>query len=63
MVEDSIANAQSSQRANVATFVLARAYNKTGHDWPVEATAPDWYALYDLISASLDAQCFKKISE
>lgn len=63
MVEDSVANAISSKKANVATFVLSRAYNETGHDWPPEETAPDWDTLYHLISESLDAQGFRKISE
>ncbi|MCA9325685.1 hypothetical protein KDA23_06535 [Candidatus Saccharibacteria bacterium] len=62
MVEDSIANAISSRKANVATFVLGRAYNQTGHDWSPEATAPDWDNLYTLISQSLDEQGFKKIT-
>lgn len=63
MVEDSIANAKSSKKANVATFVLSRAYNQTGHDWLPEETAPDWDTLYHLISKSLDEQGFRKISE
>jgi len=63
MVEDSVANAISSKKANVATFVLSRAYNETGHDWPPEETAPDWDTLYHLVSGSLDAQGFRKISE
>ena len=62
MVEDSVANALSSKRANVATFVLSRAYNVAGHDWPANETATDWDRLYDLISESLDAQGFKKIA-
>ena len=61
MVEDSIANAKSSKKANVATFVLSRAYNKTGHDWSSEETAPDWNTLYRLISKSLDEQGFRKV--
>lgn len=63
MVEDSIANAISSKRANVATFVLGRAYNQSGHDWVPEETAPDWDVLYDLISRSLESQGFKKIDQ
>lgn len=63
MVEDSIANAKSSKKANVATFVLSRAYNQTGHDWPPEETALDWDALYHLISESLEAQGFRKVDE
>lgn len=63
MVEDSVANAQSSKKANVATFVLSRTYNQTGHDWAPDAIAPDWDALYHLISASLEEQGFKKIKE
>lgn len=64
MVEDSIANAKSSKKANVATFVLSRAYNQNGqHDWLPEETAPDWDTLYHLISKSLDEQGFRKISE
>jgi len=61
MVEDSVANAISSKKANVATFVLSRAYNQTGHDWEPDAIAPDWDRLYDLISNSLEVQGFKKI--
>ena len=60
MVEDSVANAISSKKANVATFVLGRAYNQTGHDWSPDAIAPDWDTLYHLISKSLDEQGFKK---
>ncbi len=63
MVEDSVANAISSKKANVATFVLSRAYNQTGHDWSPEETAPDWDTLYHLISESLDSQGFRKVSE
>lgn len=63
MVEDSVANAQSAEKANVATFVLSRAYNQTGHDWSPDAIAPDWDTLYHLISQSLDTQGFHKISE
>jgi len=63
MVEDSVANAISSKKASVATFVLGRAYNQTGHDWPPEEIAPDWDTLYHLISQSLDEQGFRKISE
>jgi|GEM_PF-2494630 len=64
MVEDSIANAKSSKKANVATFVLSRAYNQNGeHDWSPEETAPDWDTLYHLISKSLDEQGFRKASE
>lgn len=63
MVEDSVANAISSKKANVSTFVLSRAYNETGHDWLPEETAPNWDALYDLISQSLEAQGFRKITE
>ena len=63
MVEDSIANAKSSKNANVATFVLSRAYNQNGqHDWSPEETAPDWDALYRLISTSLEEQGFRKIN-
>lgn len=62
MVEDSVANAISSKKANVATFVLGRAYNQTGHDWSPEATASDWDTLYHLISRSLDEQGFRKIN-
>ena len=63
MVEDSVANAQSAKKAGVATFVLARAYNQAGHDWPPEATAADWQALYHLIAASLETQGFRKIEQ
>jgi|JI6StandDraft_1071083.scaffolds.fasta_scaffold31163_3 adenylylsulfate kinase-like enzyme/beta-phosphoglucomutase-like phosphatase (HAD superfamily) len=63
MVEDSIANAQSSRKANVATFVLSQTYNQEGHDWSADAIAQDWDALYNLIADSLEAQGFKKISE
>jgi len=63
MVEDSVANAQSSKKANVATFVLKRAYNQTGHDWESDAIAPDWDTLYTMISGSLEAQGFKKITQ
>ncbi len=63
MVEDSVANAISSKKANVSTFVLSRAYNQTGHDWSPDAIAPDWNALYSLISASLEVQGFRKISD
>lgn len=63
MVEDSVANAISSKKANVATFVLGHAYNQTGHDWSPDATAPDWDTLYHLISRSLEAQGFRKVSE
>lgn len=63
MVEDSIANAISSKKADVSTFVLSRPYNAEGHHWPPEETAPDWDTLYDLISESLDAQGFKRITE
>lgn len=63
MVEDSISNAQSSKRANVATFVLSRVYNHEGHDWAPDAIAPDWETLYELISASLEAQGFRKIAQ
>lgn len=63
MVEDSIANAKSSKMANVATFVLSRAYNQNGHDWPIDAVASDWATLYGLISDSLQAQGFQKIEE
>jgi len=62
MVEDSVANAISSKKANVATFVLSRAYNQTGHDWSPEETAPDWDTLYHLISKSLDEQGFRKVN-
>lgn len=63
MVEDSVANAISSKRANVATFVLSRAYNQNGqHDWAPEETAPDWDTLYHLISKSLGEQGFRKVS-
>lgn len=61
MVEDSVANAKSAKKANIATFVLSRDYNQTGHDWSLEETAPDWDTLYHLISTSLDAQGFKKL--
>lgn len=61
MVEDSIANAQSAKRAKVATFVLSRAYNQSGHDWPIEEAAHDWETLYELIAKSLDEQGFKRI--
>ena len=61
MVEDSVANAISSKKANVATFVLSRAYNQTGHDWSPDAIAPDWDTLYHLISDSLDTQGFRKV--
>lgn len=60
MVEDSVANAQSAKRVGVATFVLSQDYNLAGHDWPLEATAPDWNTLYDLISKSLEEQGFRK---
>lgn len=63
MVEDSVANAISSKKASVATFVLSRAYNQTGHEWPAEETAPNWDTLYDLISQSLETQGFRKTSE
>jgi len=64
MVEDSIANAESSKKANVVTFVLVRTYNQNGqHDWPPEETAADWSELYRLISASLEAQGFRKVGE
>lgn len=62
MVEDSVANAISSKKANVATFVLSRAYNQTGHDWLPEEAAPDWETLYRLISESLDKQGFRKVT-
>lgn len=62
MVEDSVANAISSKKANVATFVLGRAYNQTGHDWSPDAVAPDWDTLYGLIVRSLDEQGFRKIT-
>ena len=64
MVEDSVKNALSAQKAGVASFVLAQAYNQNGkHDWPPEKTAHDWDELYHLISKSLDEQGFRKISE
>ncbi len=63
MVEDSIANAVSAKKANVATFVLSRVYNQAGHDWPLEETAADWDDLYHLIAASLEAQGFRRIDE
>ncbi len=63
MVEDSIANAERSKKANVATFVLERAYNHSGHDWNSDAIAPDWDSLYKLISESLETQGFRKITE
>jgi beta-phosphoglucomutase-like phosphatase (HAD superfamily) len=63
MVEDSVANAKSSKNAGVATFVLSRAYNQTGHDWSLEETASDWDTLYHLISQSLDAQGFRRVHE
>ena len=64
MVEDSIANAKSAQRANVATFVLRRAYNDNeNHDWPQDQTAIDWNELYNLISESLERQGYRKITE
>ncbi len=62
MVEDSIANAKSSKKASVATFVLRQSYNQTGHDWSADAVAPDWNVLYNLISTSLESQGFKKVS-
>lgn len=63
MVEDSVANAISAKKADVSTFVLSRAYNTEGHDWPPQETASNWDGLYDLISASLEAQGFQKITE
>jgi len=63
MVEDSVANAISAKKADVSTFVLSRPYNAEGHDWPPEETASDWDTLYDLISESLDAQGFKRITK
>lgn len=64
MVEDSVQNATDAKNAGIASFVLARAYNQNGkHDWLPEETATDWDELYHLISASLEAQGFKKINE
>lgn len=62
MVEDSISNAKSSKIAGVATFVLSREYNQTGHDWPQAEIAIDWDHLYLLISESLEKQGFHKIN-
>jgi len=62
MVEDSIANAKSAKKADIAAFVLSQAYNQTGHDYPPEEIATDWENLYDLISKSLEAQGYRKVS-
>lgn len=63
MVEDSVANAISSKKANIATFVLGRVYNQTGHDWAPDAIAPDWDTLYHYISESLEAQGFRRVGK
>lgn len=71
MVEDSIANANSAKKAGIASFVLDQSYNlphrrstdpEKNEIWEHE-TAPDWDTLYQYISASLEAQGFRKVSE
>jgi phosphoglycolate phosphatase-like HAD superfamily hydrolase len=63
MVEDSVKNAQSSEKFKVPAFLLAQPYNETGHSWPTEKRATNWDELYERIVETLEAQGFNKFSE